>query len=200
MEANEFEYTLMGLVDEVRVIFENEAAKQPAAADQVARALALMAELRPEADRPGGNALPGCRHLDRVLNLAEGYPTASVARALRQLAPALHWAQNPRYNDGNMGAGFLDNYGWSSLGLAGSDDLALGVLLLGPGVTYPPTSYESEGLFLVIGGSPEWKSGDQPWRRVTAGDVIRRPWNGSEGKRPGKEPMLALYAWMYREP
>jgi hypothetical protein len=73
-------------------------------------------------------------------------------------------------------------------------------MLLGPEITYPPTSYESEGVFLVIGGSPEWKSDDEPWVRVQAGDIICRPWKGAEGKRPGNEPMLALYAWMYQEP
>ena len=84
------------------------------------------------------------------------------------------------------------------MGLTGSDEMAFGVLLLGPGIEYPATSYESEGVFLVIGGSPEWKRGDEPWARVAAGDIICRPYGGSEGKRPGNEPMLALYAWMYR--
>ena len=70
--------------------------------------------------------------------------------------------------------------------------------MLGPGLTYPPTSYESEGVFLVISGSPEWKSGDAPWVRVESGDIICRPFGGAEGKRPGTEPMLALYAWMYK--
>jgi hypothetical protein len=98
-----------------------------------------------------------------------------------------------------MGADFMDNYGWSGLGLTGSSYMSFGVLLLGPGIVYPPTSYESEGAFLVIGGSPEWKSGDEPWVRVEAGDIICRPFGGAEGKRPGKEPMLALYAWMYQQ-
>ena len=66
---------------------------------------------------------------------------------------------------------------------------------LGPGITYPLTSYEPAGIFLVIGGSPEWKCGDEPWARVEAGSFIHRAANGAEGKRPGKEPMLALYAW-----
>jgi hypothetical protein len=71
-------------------------------------------------------------------------------------------------------------------------------MLLGPGITYPVTSYPSEGVFLLIGGSPEWKSGDEPWRLVDPGSIIYRPANGAEGKRPGKEPMLALYAWLYQ--
>ena len=34
----------------------------------------------------------------------------------------------------------MDNYGWSALGLTGNDKMAFGVLLLGPGIAYPPTS------------------------------------------------------------
>ncbi|MCY4059371.1 MAG: dimethylsulfonioproprionate lyase family protein [Gammaproteobacteria bacterium] len=115
-----------------------------------------------------------------------------------RLLPTLTWHQNPRYNAGNMGAEFMDNYAWSGLGLTGSDNISFDVLLLGPGVTYPPTSYESEGVFLVIGGSPEWKSDDDPWVRMEAGSIICRPYGGAEGKRPGREPMLALYARLYR--
>jgi hypothetical protein len=92
----------------------------------------------------------------------------------------------------------MDNYAYTSFGLTGSTTLYVGVMLLGPGITYPVTSYPSEGVFLLIGGSPEWKSGDEPWRLVDPGSIIYRPANGAEGKRPGKEPMLALYAWLYQ--
>ena len=92
----------------------------------------------------------------------------------------------------------MDNYAYTSFGLTGSTTLYVGVMLLGPGITYPVTSYPSEGVFLVVGGSPEWKSGDAPWRRVNAGSIICRPVGDAEGKRPGKEPMLALYAWVNR--
>jgi hypothetical protein len=158
-----------------------------------------MQELRLDPERPEARQLPGLRNLSQALDLGEAGPAARVAKAIRELEPTLVWAQNPRYNADNKGADFMDNYGWSALGLIGSDAMAFGVLLLGPGLTYPLTSYASEGVFLVIGGSPEWISDDGPWVRVQAGDVICRPYNGAEGKRPGDEPMLALYAWMYRE-
>lgn len=190
----------MELVDAVREIFEREAETNPAAAPQLKRALVLMGDLRPDPDLPEGNRLPGCRHLSRALDLGEAGPAAAAATAIRKLEPTLVWAQNPRYNVDNKGVDFMENYAWSGCGLIGNDDLSFGVLLLGPGITYPPTSYESEGVFLVIGGSPEWKSGNGPWSRVEAGYIICRPWNGSEGKRTGDEPMLALYAWMYRQP
>ena len=188
----------MRVVDAVREIFEQEAAANAACREQLVRVLALMAELRPDPAAGEPRRLPGCRHVERALELAESGSAAAVAAAIRPLLPTLAWEQNPRYNAGNMGAVFMDNYAWSGLGLTGSDAISFGVLLLGPGVTYPPTSYESEGVFLVIGGSPEWKSGDDPWVRVEAGSVICRPYGGAEGKRPGPEPLLALYAWLYR--
>ncbi len=199
MEQDKVNRSTTALINAVRDIFEAEAAKNTAAAPQLKRVLALMQELRLDPERPEATQLPGCRHLSRALDLGEAGPVAPVATALRDLEPTLAWAQNPRYNAENKGADFMDNYAWSELGLTGSSDMAFGVLLLGPGLTYPLSSYASEGVFLVIGGSPEWKSGDEPWRRVEAGDIICRPFNGAEGKRPGKEPMLALYAWMYRQ-
>ncbi len=198
MDEDKVNSSAMDLVNAVRDLFEAEVAQDTAKAPQLQRTLALMQELRPDPERPEPMQVSGCRHLSRTLDLAEAGPAAAVASAIRDLEPTLHWAQNPRYNADNKGADFMDNYGWSALGLTGSDKMAFGVLLLGPGIEYPPTSYESEGVFLVVGGSPEWKSGDEPWMRVEAGDVICRPFGGSEGKRPGDEPMLALYAWMYQ--
>ncbi len=198
MDEERIKSSATELIEAVRVIFEAEVAKDMASAPQLKRVLALMQELRLDPERPEARQVPGCRHLSRALDLGEAGLAARVATAIRDLEPTLAWAQNPRYNVENKGADFMDNYGWSALGLTGSSDMAFGVLLLGPGITYPPSSYESEGVFLVIGGSPEWKSGDEPWVRVEAGSIICRPFNGAEGKRPGKEPMLALYAWMYQ--
>ncbi len=198
MKQNQINRSTTNLIDAVRNIFAAEVAKNRPSAPQLKRVLALMQELRLDPDRPDPSQLPGCRHFSRTLDLAAGSAAERVANALRELQPTLAWAQNPRYNVDNMGADFMDNYGWSALGLTGSSAMAFGVLLLGPEITYPPTSYESEGVFLVIGGSPEWKCGDQPWERYEAGSIICRPYHGAEGKRPGKEPMLALYAWMYR--
>lgn len=187
----------MGLVDAVREIFEVEATQNLASAPQLKRVLDAMQELRPIPEKREATQVPGCRHLARVLDLGETGPAAAVASAIRELESTLLWVRNPRYNAENMGADFMDNYGWCDLGLIGDDKFAFGVMLLGPGITYPPTSYPSEGVFLVIGGTPEWKSGDQPWRRVEAGSIICRAFDGTEGKRPGEEPMLALFAWLY---
>jgi len=186
----------MDLLSAVRVIFEAEMAKDTASAPQLKRVLAELPELRLDSERPEPKRLPVCRHLSHALDLGNAGPAAPVAAAIRDLEPSLHWEHNPRHTVGLRGEEFMDNYAYTSFGLIGSTSLYVGVMLLGPGITYPVTSYPSEGIFVVIGGSPEWKSGDEPWRRVGAGSIIYRPLNGAEGKRPGKEPMLALYAWV----
>ena len=186
----------MDLLSAIRVIFEAEMAKDTASAPQLKRVLAELPELRLDSERPEPKRLPVCRHLSHALDLGNAGPAAPVAAAIRDLEPSLHWEHNPRHTVGLRGEEFMDNYAYTSFGLIGSTSLYVGVMLLGPGITYPVTSYPSEGIFVVIGGSPEWKSGDEPWRRVGAGSIIYRPLNGAEGKRPGKEPMLALYAWV----
>jgi hypothetical protein len=196
MEQDRTEQATHRLIDAVRVMFEAEAARDASAAPQLNRVLAELPELGLDSKRPEARQLPVCRHLGRALDLGEAGPAASLAAAVRDLEPTLYWEHNARHTVEKRGVEFMDNYAYTSFGLTGSTSLYVGVMLLGPGITYPVTSYPSEGIFVVIGGSPKWKSGDEPWRRVGAGSIIYRPLNGAEGKRPGKEPMLALYAWV----
>ena len=198
MQQDKLNRSTMDLINTVRVIFEADVAKDTAAAPTLERVLALLPELRLDPERSEAQQQPVCRHLSRALDLGEASSAAPVVKAFRDLEPTISWVQNARYNVENKGADFMDNYAYSGLGVTGSTVLDFGALLLGPGIEYPPTSYESEGVFLVIGGSPEWKCGDEPWAHVEAGDIICRPFGGAEGKRPGQEPMLALYAWLYQ--
>jgi len=197
MQQDSYNRSTLDLLNAVRVIFEAEMARDTGAVLPLKRVLTALPELRPGSEPPEARQLPVCRYLSRALDLGEAGPAAPVVKALRELEATLRWVQNPRYSVDNRGAEFMDNYAYSDLGLIGSTSFYLGIMLLGPGNTYPVTSYPSEGAFLVISGSPEWKSGDGPWRRVEDGSIICRPANGAEGKRPGKEPMLALYAWLY---
>ena len=196
MEMDKVNRSTTVLLSAVRELFEAEATRDISAAPLLKRVLAELPELRLDPERSEARQLPVCRHLSRALDLGEAGAAAAVAIALQELEATLSWVQNPRYNEDNKGADFMHNYAYSDLGLIGSTTLSVGVMLLGPGITYPVTSFPSEGVFLVIGGSPDWKSDDKPWRRVNAGSIICRPENGAEGKRPGKEPMLALYAWL----
>lgn len=199
MQRSDRERSTTELLDAIQQVFEAEAAKEMDASPILQRVLDLLPELKPNPEITEGLQLPACRHLARTLDLGEAGPAATVTRPVREMAATLVWAQSDRHTLDTRGPEFMDNYAYSGLGLTGSDILDIGILLLGPGITYPVTAYPSSGVFLVIGGSPEWKSGDGPWVRVDAGDIIHRPAGGAEGKRPGNEPMLALYAWLYKE-
>ncbi len=197
MEQENTKRLTIELINAVRDIFATEAAKDTAAAPTLERVISLLPELRLNPEPPEATQLPVCRLFPHALDLGEAGPAAAVAGALRELEPTLSWAQSNHHSVESRGEYFMENYAFSSLGITGSKILDFGIMLLGPGITYPLTSYEPAGAFLVIGGSPEWKSGDEPWVRVDAGAIIHRPANGAEGKRPGEEPMLALYTWLY---
>jgi hypothetical protein len=197
MEQQKIDRATQDLIEAAREVFEAEAARDTAASPALSRILALLPELRLAPEPPEPSRQTVCRHLDRALALGEAGPAAAMATAIRELAPMLAWVQNPRYTVKNKGAEFMDNYAWCGLGLVDDPVLCFGIMLLGPGITYPLTAYAPEGVFYVIGGSPEWKLGDGPWTRVEAGRLIHRVAGGAEGKRPGTEPMLALFAWLY---
>ena len=198
MDKDKAERLTLDLLDAVSVYFEAEIAKDTDAAAPLKRVLAELPQLRLSSERPEATQLPVCHHLAHALDLGEAGPAASVASAIRNLEATLEWQHNTRHTAELRGVEFMDNYAYTNFGLTGSTILYVGVMLLGPGITYPVTSYPSEGVFLLIGGSPEWKSGDEPWRQVDAGSIICRPFDAAEGKKPGEEPMLALYAWTYQ--
>ena len=197
MEQDKINSLTMSLLETVRVVFEAEIAKNTALAATLERALAVFPELSVDSEQPKSIQKSVCRHLSRALELGEAGPVAQVAAVIRELEPSLAWLHNPRHTVATRGDEFMDNYAYCDFGFTGSTRLYVGVMLLGPGITYPVTSYPCEGTFLVIGGSPQWKSGEEPWRQVEAGSIVCRPNDGAEGKRPGEEPMLALYAWLY---
>lgn len=197
MDKNKANHLTTDLINAVGAIFAAEVARDTAATPILEHVMSLLPELRLAPEPPEATQLPVCRLFSHALDLGEAGPAAAVVKALRELEPTLCWAQSNRHSVENRGTYFMENYGFSSLGITGSKVLDFGIMLLGPGITYPLTSYEPAGAFLVIGGTPEWKSDDGPWVRVEAGSILHRPANGAEGKRPGTKPMLALYTWLY---
>ena len=135
-----------------------------------------------------------CDWLER---LAPPAKTADLVAALVAAAPMLQWRQT--YTSADFGADFLKSYGWTEfIGLRGpipSSSLACGVLLLAPGLTYPPHAHQAEELYLPLSGVAEWQMGDADFATVQPGQVIHHaPWV-PHAMRCGAEPMVALYLW-----
>jgi hypothetical protein len=146
------------------------------------------------APRPEAHRLPVCRFWERVM-AGDGALLAPLAK----LEPALRWVQNPNYVAVPPSPEFLESYGYAVLvgpgGLVASDALALGILLLGPGIHYPSHNHPAVEIYVVLSGEAEWQKGGEPWRREPPSAVIRHDSMVSHATRALADPLLAAYVW-----
>jgi mannose-6-phosphate isomerase-like protein (cupin superfamily) len=123
--------------------------------------------------------------------------TADLVRAVVRAAPDLRWQQT--YGAVDFGPAFLQGYGWSEFaGLRGpvpSDRLAIGVLLLGPQITYPSHAHEAAEIYVPLSGTALWQRGDAAFAPVQPGQVIAHPSWLPHAMRTQSTPLLALYLW-----
>ena len=140
--------------------------------------------------------LPVCAALAEVERGATAL-TRELISAVVLAAPVLRWQQT--YGAGDFGASFLQGYGWSEFaGLRGpvpSDRLALGVLLLGPQITYPSHAHDAAEIYVPLSGTALWQRGDAPFAPVEPGQVILHPSWLPHAMRTQNAPLLALYLW-----
>lgn len=171
----------------------------------VAPFAAALGEIQPTAAvAPPIQNLAVCRHLPAALAGARGTALEPMADAVRILAGEAYWTQNPNYQRRPPDPAFLDNYGYFVV--AGPADgppafvetpgLALGLLLLGPGVLYPAHRHPAVELYIPLGDDGEWQRGDEPWRRQPAGSAIHHASGMPHATRAGATPLLAAYIWL----
>lgn len=154
--------------------------------------------LRPDA---APKRMPACRHVERALQLGQAGPprVARLAWAFAALEPHLAWTQNPNYTAENLGAHYIDNYAYADIvgprGLAESPCVAMGFLLLGPGLHYPDHAHEAEEIYLVMAGDNLWRRGEGDWYRKPLGSLIHHPPWTRHAVKAGKEPLFVFYIW-----
>ncbi|RWF11900.1 MAG: transcriptional regulator [Mesorhizobium sp.] len=136
------------------------------------------------------------RQLDRIAELAPAN-AKPLARLLAERRGELRWGQT--YSEADFGKGFIDNYGWLEVfGTRGhfvNDEVAAGLLILGPDVVYPDHHHVAEEIYIPLTGGTEWRMGEGGFRTREAGEVIHHASDVSHAMRTGKEPLLALYIW-----
>ncbi|RWI27890.1 dimethylsulfonioproprionate lyase family protein [Mesorhizobium sp.] len=136
------------------------------------------------------------RQLDRIVELAPAN-AQPLARLLAQRRGELHWGQT--YSEADLGKTFIDNYGWLEVfGTRGhfvNDEVAAGLLILGPDIVYPDHHHVAEEIYIPLTGGTQWRMGEGDFRRREAGEVIHHASDVSHAMRTGKEPLLALYIW-----
>jgi mannose-6-phosphate isomerase-like protein (cupin superfamily) len=142
------------------------------------------------------HALPCLAQLDRIVELA---PASAIPlmKLLAERQGDLRWGQT--YSVSDFGQTFIENYGWLEVfGTRGhfvNDEVAAGLLILGPDLVYPDHHHIAEEIYIPLTGGTEWHKGESGFRVREAGEVIHHPSNVSHAMRTGKEPLLALYLW-----
>jgi hypothetical protein len=153
-----------------------------------------VAALDLAAPKPQPQLLPVCRFWDQAT--AGG---GALLGPLAALSPLLRWVQNPNYVAAPPSPDFLENYGYAVLagpgGLVASEALALGVLMLGPGMHYPTHRHPAVEIYVPLSGDAEWQMGEAPWRQAPPGAVIRHESMVPHATRTLAEPLLAAYLW-----
>ncbi|MER8462347.1 dimethylsulfonioproprionate lyase family protein [Mesorhizobium sp. M1396] len=136
------------------------------------------------------------RHLDRAAELAP--PDAKpLVQLLAERRFDFRWGQT--YSEADFGAEFIDNYGWLEVfgtrGHFANDEVAAGLLILGPDIVYPDHHHVAEEIYIPLTGGAEWRMGESGFCMRTAGEVVHHASNVNHAMRTGKEPLLALYIW-----
>jgi hypothetical protein len=133
-------------------------------------------------------------HLAIVLQLGTS-ETLPICASVDRIHGKLQWRQNPNYAD----AAFLDGYAYCELvgphGHLPHPDIALGLLLLGPHVTYAEHAHPAAEIYAVVAGRAEWLQGDRIWRGRAPGDAIHHASMEPHAMRTTDEPLLAAYLW-----
>ncbi|TGP26194.1 MULTISPECIES: dimethylsulfonioproprionate lyase family protein [unclassified Mesorhizobium] len=136
------------------------------------------------------------RHLDRIAELAP-QDVRPLARFVADYRDELRWGQT--YTASDFDRAFIDNYGWLEVfGTRGhfvNDDVAAGLLILGPDIVYPDHHHIAEEIYVPLTGGTEWRMGEGGFHVREAGEVIHHASNVSHAMRTGKEPLMALYIW-----
>ena len=172
-----------------------------AAARDAFRAALDAIELRPPeamgTAAPDRRDLPMLRHWPRALAHATAIDPV-LGSALEALSPAFEWRQNPNYVRQPPSPEFLDGYGYAVIAGAGGlipAEIALGVLVLAPGLLYPAHAHPAEEVYLVLDPASRWWRDGQEWRQGLGGAAVHHPPNVAHAMQAGPTQLCAVYLW-----
>jgi hypothetical protein len=152
-------------------------------------AAAALGRAAPVPEGPAGAlpVLPVLAHRDDAVARAAEEVDPALAAVLGPLAATARWTQTASYVREPPSPGFLDGYAHATL--AAGDDVAVGLLLLGPGLHYPPHHHPAEEFYLP-GATIRWLHGVGP-----AGVLVRHaPWQ-PHAMTTDDRPALLAYVW-----
>lgn len=163
--------------------------------DEVERVNALLDRASPQPQDFAASGHPLTRHLPQVLDGLER-DALDIAAVLRPIAAALPWRYG--YAARSDRPGLEAEMGWAEfVGPAApfrSDEVCLGLTLIGPHTFYPPHRHPAVELYHVLTGTAEWSADGKAARQPPGAFILHQP-NQIHAMRTGDQPLLALYTW-----
>ncbi|MGT2465733.1 dimethylsulfonioproprionate lyase family protein [Mesorhizobium atlanticum] len=140
--------------------------------------------------------LPTSSYLDRIAELAPA-GAKPLTRFVADHRDELRWGRPiPPTSSGRVSSTITA--GWKCSGMRGhfvNDEVAAGLLILGPDILYPDHHHIAEEIYIPLTGGTEWRMGEGDFNVRDAGEVIHHASNVSHAMRTDKEPLMALYLW-----
>ena len=138
-----------------------------------------------------------------LASLSQDGSADRLTGATRGLLPALHFVQSESYLRNPPSPGFARGYGYAVIcgprqgppTLLCDEEMALGVLALGPGVHYPAHHHPAAEIYHVISGRAKWWKAGGAWSVKAPGETIHHPSGTAHATWAGDEPLIAVYLW-----
>jgi hypothetical protein len=124
----------------------------------------------------------------------------SLANAIAEAQPYLHWVSYDAYPREDIGAGFADNHAFASIIGEGCPfeavDFDLGLFIIAPRLFYRDHHHAAPELYAPLTGPHGWrfKPGDPlVWKKADV-PVWNNPWE-PHATMTGATPFLAIFCW-----
>ena len=190
--------------------FHDLAVAEGAGHPEMERPMALLVDALtrgvPAAERTRATLPVVDEHLETTLAAGVG-PAADLARMVASrtgwAVPYPEYAGEPDMDAMRLGYAYSpiigaaeDARSWSTATpVYLSDEVFAGMVLQGPGVTYPPHVHKAVEVYWVLAGSADWQKGDA-WSTHGPGTVILHDTGVRHATVTCDEPQLLFFAWV----
>lgn len=167
--------------------------------EDIAAECRVMAGLLGRITAPVRNAqpasLPARRFLHPALDGVAQGELRKLADAAAAVADGLHWRNKYQNSDARL----YDRFAFCDLigpdGVQHSDEVTLGLVIVGPHTHYPLHHHPARELYLVLAGTAGWAVDDQPFTLRAPGSLILHREMQPHAMQTTDETLVALSLW-----
>ena len=135
------------------------------------------------------------KHAKRAIRYDIAALGLPIANLVRPYIKSLYWTQNSNY----VGLPFAERYAYTEFigpdGIAKSDNLRIGLLLMGKETHYPMHYHPASEIYFVLSGEGRFRVPNKPWRVCPIGQFVFHEPHVEHAIETRDQHLLALYFW-----